>query len=278
MVEEIPPPGDGANPRGGVFRWLTRLLVGMLGLSAAARYLLATPPQETPATVSEEAPHPDVEEVRHPDGRIEHPHVRFEHTDASLGWILAIGIGSMALAALIFSLLLWFFFHYKDYQAAIKRSPFPLAPHPSEALPAPPHLEQLNRIAGIEKSNVYEREAGKESLLHSYGLPVPEGIAAETGKTPPENGFVRIPIEQAMAWVVQAKKLPARQEPPPSTFLGASPVGAAAAPGMRPLGIIVQLFAGQRFQNQRQRGYGLVDAGESNSGRMFREEPRWYSR
>lgn len=275
MVDEIHEPSgdapdsarrDGRNE--GILRWLTRLLVGMLGLSAAARYLLTTPPVETPAPVPEETRHPDAEEVRYPDGRIEHPHIRYEHTDASLGWILGIGITSMALAALIFSLLLWFFFHYKDYQAVIKRSPFPLAPRPSEALPAPPHLEQLNRFAEIERSNVYERQAGKESLLHSSGLPLPDlmvlgpsivglggtsagvgpvaaVLAVDAGTTPPENGFVRIPIEQAMAWVVRTDKLPARQQPPAS---------------------------------ERRKENGLLDAGESNSGRMFRKEPRWYSR
>jgi hypothetical protein len=174
----------------------------------------------------------DAEQIRHPDGRIEHPHIRFEHTDASLGWVLGIGIVAMGLAALTFYLLLWFFHEYKDYQAVIKRSPFPLAPRPSEALPAPPHLEQLNRLAEIERSNVYERQAAKERLLHNYGPTIP-----------PEKGFVRIPIEQAMTLL--ANKLPARPQPPAS---------------------------------QRAKENGLLDAGASNSGRMFRKEPRWYER
>jgi hypothetical protein len=207
----------------------------------------------------------DGDEVRYPDGRIEHPHIRFEHTDASLGWILVIGISSMALAALNFYLVLWFFYDYKDYQAVIKRSRFPLAPRPSEALPAPPHLEQLNRIAGIERSNVYDREAVKESLLHSYGFPVPELtvlgpsavglgtaprgagslaalLAVDEGLAPPENGFVRIPIEEAMTLL--ANKLPARPSPP---------------------------------ARERQKENGLVDAGASNSGRLFRKEPQWFA-
>jgi hypothetical protein len=275
MVDEIhEPSGEAQNSsrrdsrNEGILPWLTRLLVGMLGLSAAARYLLTTPALERAVTVPEEAPLPDEEEVHHPDGRIEHPHIRFEHTDASLGWILAIGITSMALAALIFYLLLWFFFDYKNYQAVIKRSPFPLAPRPSEALPAPPHLEQLNRIAEIERSNVYERQAGKESLLESSGLALPDlmvlgpsviglggtspavgplaaALAVDIGMTLPENGFVRIPIQQAMAWIVRTGKLPARQQSPAS---------------------------------ERRKENGLLDAGESNSGRMFRKEPRWYSR
>jgi hypothetical protein len=168
------------------------------------------------------------EEVRYPDGRIEHPHVRYERRDANLGWILGIGISTMALGALMLYLVLWFFYDYKKYQAAIKKSPFPLGPAPSAALPAQPHLEQLDRTAGIERSNVYVREAGKEELLHTYGATS-------------EEGFVHIPIERAILQL--ANKLSARAEPP---------------------------------ANQRRRENGLVDAGESNSGRLFREKPRWY--
>src|SRR5207245_8545371 len=118
--------------------------IGLLGLSAAARSVLASQRPERPAVVPEESHHPNAEEVRYPDGRIEHPHVRYERRDASLRWIIGIGITTMALAALIQYLLLWFFYDYKNYQAAIKRSAFPLAPSPSETLPAPPHLERLD--------------------------------------------------------------------------------------------------------------------------------------
>ena len=206
-----------------------------------------------------------VEEIHPPEGgdRLEHPHVRYERRDIHAGWIIGIGIATLVLFAVIFSCTLWFFHDYKNYQARIKRSPFPLAQQPSEALPALPHLEQLDRVAGLERSNVYQRQAAKEELLQSYGpaLGVVElsgpstlGLAASPGSGPlaaaaavlsstaiPDQGFVRIPIDQAMALL--ENKLPARQEPP----------------------------AGQsRRQN------GLVDAGESNSGRMFREKPRWY--
>jgi hypothetical protein len=227
MVEEIRNSGGGAeNDSGreaqnkGIARWLTRRLIGLLGLSAAVRSLLASRPVQRTAAVPEE--------IHQADDRVEHPHVRYEERDVGLGWILAIGSTAMVLAALIFYLLLWFFHDYKDYQATIKRSPYPLAPNPSQALPAEPRLEQLNRSAGIEKSNIYVRETAKEELLHSYG-------------STPDQGFVRIPIDRALALL--ANKLPARPEPPAS---------------------------------QRRRANGLVDAGESNSGRMFREEPRWY--
>jgi hypothetical protein len=273
MAEEIHEPDSGAEGgsqpdrwKAGILRRLLRILLGVMSLSAAARSFLATRPEERPAaTVPEEqVAHPDREEIRYPDGRIEHPHVCFERTDASLGWILGIGIGSLALAAITFSALLWFFHHYNNYQAAIKRSPFPLAQAPSVSLPATPHLEQLDRIAGIERSNIYQRQAGKEGPLHSYGptlgnlmelTPSTVGLAAtaggpltaivalDAGTRIPEHGFIRIPIRRAMDLL--ANKLPARQEPPVS---------------------------------QRRKANGLVDAGESNSGRMFREEPRWYER
>jgi hypothetical protein len=221
---------QGDRPNGRFLRWLTRLVIGLLGLSAAARSALASQAPEAPDAVPEEFHPPDAEEVRYPDGRIEHPHVRYERRDASLRWIIGIGITAMALAALIHYVLLLFFFDYRNYQDAIKRSPFPLAPAPSAALPASPHLEQLDRAAGIERPDVYEREAAKENVLHSYGAT-------------PEQGFVHIPIERAMEEALRENKLPARPERP---------------------------------ANQTRRENGLVDSGESNSGRMFREKPRWY--
>ena len=84
MVEEIHEPDGGAandshreRRNEGIARWLTRLLVGVLGLSAAARSLLASRPAQGPTTVPERIHQPDAEEVRHPDGRIEHPQVRY---------------------------------------------------------------------------------------------------------------------------------------------------------------------------------------------------------
>lgn len=205
------------------------------------------------------------EEIHESDGGSEHPNVRYEQRDASFGWILGIGISTLALGVLILSVLLWFFYHYRNYQATIKRSPFPLAARPSAALPARPRLEQVDRLAGVESPNVYLREAANEEILRSYGATMPEltalapsaaSVAAEpgigalsaavrllAGMRVPYGGFIRIPISRALALL--ANKLPARPEPPAS---------------------------------QRRRENGLVDAGASNSGRMFREKPRWYER
>src|SRR5437588_12930720 len=84
-----------------------------------------------------------VEEIRYPDGRIEHPTVRFKPTDANFRWALA-GVGAvLVLMAVIYGAVLWFFNDYRDYEAGIKTSPYPLAPTPSTTLPAEPRLEQL---------------------------------------------------------------------------------------------------------------------------------------
>jgi hypothetical protein len=137
-------------------------------------------------------------EIRYPDGRIEHPAVRFERSDVNFGWIMSILIVSICLATLMFLALLWFFHNYRDYQAAIKKSPFPLAPTQSQALPPEPRLEPLDRVHGIETSNAYERQAAKEETLNHYGRTA-------------EPGFVHIPIDRAMT--VLEKKLPVRKEP-----------------------------------------------------------------
>jgi hypothetical protein len=169
------------------------------------------------------------EEIRHADGRIEHPSVLHERSDAAFRWIMGIGVASVVLAALILGVVWWFFRGYGDYQARIKRSPYPLASEPSSALPAEPHLEQLNRIRGIVSSNVYQRQADKEDVLNSYGPSA-------------EKGYIHIPIERAMSLL--EGKLPARQE--------------AAEEGKR--------------------ANGLIDAGEPNSGRLFRGTPQWSER
>jgi hypothetical protein len=168
-----------------------------------------------------------VEERAHPDGRLEHPSVRHERTDASFGWVLGLILASIGLAALIFYLLMVFLQSYGDRQAAIKRSSYPLASTPRERLPAEPRLEQLNRLQENERPNVYLRQLRKEEVLNSYG-------------PTPEEGFIHIPIGRALTLVEQ--KLPVRKEQP---------------------------------SGDPRRANGLVDAGESNSGRMFREEPRW---
>lgn len=170
------------------------------------------------------------EEVRHPDGRIEHPSVRHERTDASFRAVVwALGIG-LVLAVVIHLSIWWFFRRYGDYQNAIKRSNFPLAPTPSTQLPPQPRLEQIDRMEDVPGVSVAARQARREAVLDSYGPTT-------------EEGFIRVPIERAMAFL--AGKLPTRPVPP---------------------------------SGQGKRGNGLLDSGESNSGRILREEPKWSER
>jgi hypothetical protein len=167
------------------------------------------------------------EEIHHPDGRIEHPSVRYERSDANFRWILGIILGAMVFAAVVHYLVLVFVQGYAGYEDKAKKSPYPLAPGPSTRLPREPRLEQLDRTAGIESPDVYRREAAKEDILNTYG-------PTET------EDFVHIPIDQAMTLALRENYLPVRPAPP----------------------------AGQRSRDN-----GLVDAGASNSGRIFREKP-----
>jgi hypothetical protein len=130
-----------------------------------------------------------------PAGGLQHPAVRYEHSDASFRWILGIIMGAVLFAAIILFAILRVFYDYRDYEASIKRSNYPLAPAQAESLPPQPRLEQVNRMAGIERGNVYLREAEKEAVLHSYG---------SAG-----DGYVHIPIDGAMDYL--ADKLRARK-------------------------------------------------------------------
>jgi hypothetical protein len=161
-----------------------------------------------------------------PPGGLQHPSVLYDHSDANFRWILWLILGSMVLAAVIFYVILVFYHRYADYEAQIKRSNYPMAPPSSgAALPPEPRLEQLSRMEGIKKGNVYLREEEKEEILNSYG---------SAG-----DNYVHIPIDRAMDAL--AGKLPARTPP---------------------------------TRDQARRQNGLVDAGESNSGRMFRGADR----
>jgi len=139
------------------------------------------------------------DDISHPDSRLVNPTVRHERSDASFPWILYLLIFALALAALVFYGIWVFFDRYTNYQAEVKKSTYPLAPKPSTALPPEPRLEPLDRLQDIESSNVYERQAGKESTLNTLGRTR-------------EKGFVHIPIDRAMRQL--ENKLPARKEPP----------------------------------------------------------------
>lgn len=178
------------------------------------------PPRAETAAETEKQP-----EVHHPDGRMEHPWVEYEKRDARFPQVAIVMVVIGVVGALQAYAVLCFFRGQEHSQAEQKKSPYPLAPDSSTQAPLEPRLEQIDRLKGVARENVYRRELAKELVLHSYG---------ETA----DDGFVHIAIEQAMEAV--AGELKVRDEP-----------------------------AGPHHDR------GLIDSGESNSGRLFRREPRW---
>lgn len=155
------------------------------------------------------------------DKKETNPGVRYERKDIRPSRLLA----AMVLAACVMITLsygMWQFFWWQaDAEQQAKRRPYPPAATPSPRLPPEPRLEQLDRLAGVEMTDVNHRLAVQEKSLNSYG-------------PTEEKGFVHIPIHEAIK--ATAGKLPVRKSLP----------GPAANDN------------------------GLINSGESNSGRMFR--------
>ena len=150
-----------------------------------------------------------------------HADVHYERKDIRLRGLLLLMAGACCLMTILGYAVWRFYWQQESAQEAMKKSPYPLAPGLSTKLPPEPRLEQVDRMAGIDNADVSKRLAEKEKALNGYGPTA-------------ENGFVHIPIQQAIKAV--AGKLPTRKEPQ----------GPTAADN------------------------GLLDAGQSNSGRMFR--------
>ena len=87
-----------------------------------------------------------------------------------------------------------------------------------------------------------DRQEGMESA-NAYEIEASKLATLNSYGPTGEEGFVHIPIGRALELL--EGKLPARKEP---------------------------------SAEQRKRQNGLVDGGGPNSGRLFREEPRWYER
>jgi len=189
---------------------------------------------QMPAGEPVERPRDDeAEEIRYPDGRIEHPRVRYEREDIRWGCILALVVTVACIGVLVY-FGIWRFFWYRErVQEEKKHSPYPMAPAPSTTLPPQPRLEQLDRLPSPQPG---QGQLGLMTPLESAA--VNEQLAAQAkdlhsyGPTA-EKGFVRIPIEQAI-----------------KAIAGTLPVDKESSPG--------------RDAN------GLLDAGQTNSGRMFR--------
>lgn len=228
MAKPAPNPSlpgrDPAPPTGGpgwrrVLEWSA---LAALGLAAIGWKVLhaRTRPEPSPATSKPEPPAPDEpEEIHYADGRIVHPRVQRETRDVRFGLILGILLG-MTCVGIVHLILVWRFFWWEaGTQAMRKESPYPLAPQLSTKLPPSPRLEQIQFLSGDTSGYVQKQIAAQEKVLHSYGT---------TG----EQGFVHIPIEQAIR--LTAEQLPARQHPPSAAHDG-----------------------------------GLLDSGEPNSGSRF---------
>src|SRR5436309_15801099 len=108
-------------------------------------------------------------DIDHPDGALKNPSVRHERSDASFKALLLILVVAAVLGVLLHLMILHFFLHERAEQDAAKKSPFPLAPAPSTALPREPRLEQLDRLAGSKRPDVAVRETEKLAILTSYG-------------------------------------------------------------------------------------------------------------
>ncbi len=139
-----------------------------------------------------------VDTVHQGDGQMEHPAVRYERTDASFWGIVIVILAALGFAAIVHYAILMYYRGYERQLSYTKKSPFPLAPSPSTALPREPRLEQIDRLAGIERPDVYQREWNKLEILNSYG-------------NSSEEGYLHIPIDRAMDLL--AKKLPHREAP-----------------------------------------------------------------
>jgi hypothetical protein len=199
------------------------------------------------------------EEIRHPDGRIEHPSVHHEPTDASFYWILGVVLGAGLLGVIIFLAILAYFNHCREALAVARKSRFPLTPSPTRSLPPEPRLEQLDRLAGVTSADILAIQRAKLERLNSLG-------PAE------EKGFVHIPIDRAIKLL--ANKLPARTATlPVLNMTAAGTFGLLSGPSLSvPLCAASALFPGRdRLESAdlQRRDSGLLGGGVPNSGRVF---------
>jgi hypothetical protein len=129
----------------------------------------------------------------------ENPSIKYERRDVPFRGIFIIATIGVAVGATIFALIYWFFLADTRRLAYRRESEFPLAEHPSNALPAKPRLEEVDRREGTPGEDVFRRLVAQEEQLETYG---------ETT----EKGFVHIPIHRAMESL--AGQLPVRKERP----------------------------------------------------------------
>jgi len=147
------------------------------------------------ASEAEVTPHGD----KPAEGKLAHEDIKWETRDVPFRWVLIVSIAFVIIGSIIFTLVAAFFRAGTARLATRRESEFPLAEHPSNALPPEPRLEELDRLRESPRENVYVRMEAKEDRLNEYG-------------TTAEKGFVHIPIRRAMERL--AGHLPVRKEQP----------------------------------------------------------------
>jgi uncharacterized iron-regulated membrane protein len=121
--------------------------------------------------------------------------VSYERKDIRLRLVIGLLAGAGCLVAVVLFAIWQFYWMEENSQEKAKGSTEALAP----VLPPDPRLEQIDKLAAAEYSNIDKRLAAQEAALNSSG-------------PSDEKGFVHIPIQQAIEAV--ADKLPVRKQPP----------------------------------------------------------------
>lgn len=167
-------------------------------------------------------------------GRIGHSAPRYEPKDIHFRWLLAVAVGVCCFAVVQYYGI-WRYLWYQEHaHAEAKKSPYPWAPTSSAALPPEPRLEQLDRLPPVPGRKPLELMTAEENAAVNAQLAAKEMALHRYGPTA-EKGFVHIPIQQAMKAV--AGNLPEAKD---------------------------------SSQGRTANSNGLLEAGESNSGRSPR--------
>ena len=195
----------------------------------------------------------ETKEIRDREGPIEHTAARYERRDIRLRWLMVVVVG-VCCYAVVHYYGVWRFLWFQEHaQAEAKKSHYPQASAPSTAFP-PDHSGRAPGTPGRGRREAYtgvppsaplppeprleqlDRMTPEESAIVNKQLAAKEKALHSYGSAA-EKGFVQVPIEQAMKAVA-----------------GSLPVAMDSSRG------------------EAAKGNGLLEAGESNSGRMFREQ------
>src|ERR1700685_190109 len=124
------------------------------------------PIRDEPRKEAEAHRHPAAETTPRENGSeepAENPEIRYEVKDVRFRGVLIATVAGACIAALIIGLVYAFFRADTNRLALRRESNFPLAEHPSETPPPEPRLEQIDRVAGNQRENVFLSETAKEN-------------------------------------------------------------------------------------------------------------------